>query len=151
LKVFSTNGKHFLNIWTFEHLDCKYYPIYLVFSNKKPIFVAKSSSNETDKRRIQRETGFAVCTRDKGWIPVSSGGLSVWQSRLQSRSHQASGSYVLRRGEGDSMIGLGIDEGDIAVIDRIIEPEHGDIVVAYIHRFLFLIVLIVLNSAKIAN
>jgi len=49
------------------------------------------------------------------------------------------------------MIGLGIDEGDIAVIDRSIEPEHGDIVVAYIHRFLFLIVLIVLNSAKIAN
>ncbi len=35
--------------------------------------------------------------------------------------------------EGDSMIGLGIDEGDIAVIDRSIEPEHGDIVVAYIN------------------
>ena len=29
--------------------------------------------------------------------------------------------------EGDSMIGLGIDEGDIAVIDRSIEAEHGDI------------------------
>ena len=34
--------------------------------------------------------------------------------------------------EGDSMIGLGICEGDIAVIDRSLEPEHGDIVVAYI-------------------
>ena len=34
--------------------------------------------------------------------------------------------------EGDSMIGLSINEGDIAVIDRSIEPEHGDIVVAYI-------------------
>ncbi len=34
--------------------------------------------------------------------------------------------------EGDSMIGLGIDEGDIAVIDRSIEAEHGDIVVAFI-------------------
>ena len=31
------------------------------------------------------------------------------------------------------MIGLGIEEGDIAVIDRSIEPEHGDIVVAYIN------------------
>ena len=34
--------------------------------------------------------------------------------------------------EGDSMIGLGINEGDIAVIDRALEAEHGDIVVAYI-------------------
>ena len=34
--------------------------------------------------------------------------------------------------EGDSMIDLAIEEGDIAVIDRSIEPEHGDIVVAYI-------------------
>ena len=37
------------------------------------------------------------------------------------------------RVKGDSMIGLGIEEGDIAVIDRSIEPEHGDIVVAYIN------------------
>ena len=37
------------------------------------------------------------------------------------------------RVEGDSMIGLGIDEGDIAVIDRSIEAEHGDIVVSYIN------------------
>ena len=36
------------------------------------------------------------------------------------------------RVEGDSMTGLGIDEGDIAVIDRSIEAEHGNIVVAYI-------------------
>lgn len=34
--------------------------------------------------------------------------------------------------EGDSMIGIGIENGDIAVIDRSIEPEDGDIVVAYI-------------------
>jgi len=34
--------------------------------------------------------------------------------------------------DGDSMIGLGINEGDIAVIDRSVEPEHGDIVVAAI-------------------
>ena len=36
------------------------------------------------------------------------------------------------RVEGDSMIDLAIEEGDIAVIDRSIEPEHGDIVVSYI-------------------
>jgi DNA polymerase V len=36
------------------------------------------------------------------------------------------------RVEGDSMIGLGINEDDIAVIDRSVEPKHGDIVVAYI-------------------
>ena len=36
------------------------------------------------------------------------------------------------RVEGDSMIELSINEGDIAVIDRSIEPEHGDIVVSYI-------------------
>ena len=34
--------------------------------------------------------------------------------------------------DGDSMTGLGINPGDIAVIDRSIEAEHGDIVVAYI-------------------
>ena len=34
--------------------------------------------------------------------------------------------------EGDSMIDLAIEEGDIAVIDRSVEPEHGDIIVAYI-------------------
>ena len=37
------------------------------------------------------------------------------------------------RVKGDSMIDLGIEEGDIAVIDRSVEPEHGDIVVAYIN------------------
>lgn len=34
--------------------------------------------------------------------------------------------------EGNSMIGIGINEGDIAVIDRSIEAEDGDIVVAAI-------------------
>ena len=37
------------------------------------------------------------------------------------------------RVEGDAMIGLGINEGDIAVIDKSIEAEHGDIVVSYIN------------------
>ena len=33
---------------------------------------------------------------------------------------------------GTSMVGAGIDEGDIVVIDRSLEPRQGDIVVAYI-------------------
>lgn len=36
--------------------------------------------------------------------------------------------------EGDSMINAGICDGDIAVIDRSIEAEHGDVVVGYIDR-----------------
>ena len=38
------------------------------------------------------------------------------------------------RVEGDSMIDAGIFDGDIAVIDRSLEPQHGDIVVAYINE-----------------
>ena len=36
--------------------------------------------------------------------------------------------------DGDSMIGLGINPGDIAVIDKSLEPAHGDIVVSYINE-----------------
>ena len=35
--------------------------------------------------------------------------------------------------DGDSMIEAGINDGDIAVIDRSIEAEDGDIVVGYIN------------------
>mgnify|MGYP002623171405 CR=1 FL=1 len=35
--------------------------------------------------------------------------------------------------EGDSMIEAGISGGDIAVIDRSVEPQDGDIIVAYIN------------------
>ena len=35
--------------------------------------------------------------------------------------------------EGDSMIEAGINDGDIAVIDRSIEAQDGDIVVGYIN------------------
>lgn len=37
------------------------------------------------------------------------------------------------RVDGDSMIEAGINDGDIAVIDRSIEPSDGDIIVAYIN------------------
>ena len=36
--------------------------------------------------------------------------------------------------EGDSMIEAGICNGDIAVIDRSLEPRHGDVVGGYINR-----------------
>ena len=36
--------------------------------------------------------------------------------------------------DGDSMTGLGIHPGDIAVIDKSLEPAHGDIVVSYINE-----------------
>ncbi len=44
--------------------------------------------------------------------------------------HPATTYYV--RARGDSMIGAGINDGDILVVDRSIEPQHGDIIIAAI-------------------
>lgn len=44
--------------------------------------------------------------------------------------HPATTYYV--RARGDSMIGAGICDGDILVVDRSIEPQHGDIIIAAI-------------------
>ena len=38
------------------------------------------------------------------------------------------------RVDGDSMIDAGIEDGDIAVIDRSVEAEDGDIIVAYVNE-----------------
>ena len=38
------------------------------------------------------------------------------------------------RVEGNSMIEAGINDGDIAVIDRAAEPQDGDIVVCYVNN-----------------
>ena len=38
------------------------------------------------------------------------------------------------RVEGDSMIEAGICDGDIAVIDRSVEAQNGDVVVAYVNE-----------------
>ena len=35
--------------------------------------------------------------------------------------------------EGDSMVDVGINHADIAVIDRSVEPQHGDVVVGYVN------------------
>ena len=37
------------------------------------------------------------------------------------------------RVDGDSMVDAGIDDGDIAVIDRSLEAQDGDIVVSYVN------------------
>lgn len=44
--------------------------------------------------------------------------------------HPATTYYV--RARGDSMIGAGICDGDILVVDRSIEAQHGDIIIAAI-------------------
>lgn len=44
--------------------------------------------------------------------------------------HPATTFYA--RAVGDSMKDCGIDDGDLLVIDKSIEPQNGDIVVAYI-------------------
>jgi DNA polymerase V len=44
-----------------------------------------------------------------------------------------SSTYMVRI-EGDSMIGAGIYSGDLAVVDRSLEPKHGDIVIAVIDQ-----------------
>ena len=35
---------------------------------------------------------------------------------------------------GDSMVDMGINEGDIVVIDRSLEPQNGDVVVGFVNR-----------------
>lgn len=37
------------------------------------------------------------------------------------------------RVDGDSMVDAGICDGDIAVIDRSVEPQHNDVIVAYVN------------------
>jgi len=36
------------------------------------------------------------------------------------------------RAQGDSMTGLGIFSGDLLVVDRAVQPQHGDVVIAAI-------------------
>ena len=36
------------------------------------------------------------------------------------------------RAEGDSMVGLGIHDGDLLIVDRALQPRHGDVVIAAI-------------------
>ncbi|MBR4199165.1 MAG: translesion error-prone DNA polymerase V autoproteolytic subunit [Bacteroidales bacterium] len=38
------------------------------------------------------------------------------------------------RVDGDSMVEAGINDGDIAIIDRSVEPEDGDVIVAFVNN-----------------
>ncbi len=38
------------------------------------------------------------------------------------------------RVEGDSMQDAGITEGDLLVVDKLAEPQHGDVVIAFFNR-----------------
>ena len=42
--------------------------------------------------------------------------------------HHAATYYI--RARGDSMIGAGIDDGDVLVVDRAVSPANGDIIIA---------------------
>ena len=37
------------------------------------------------------------------------------------------------RAQGDSMTGMGIFSGDLLVVDRAVQPQHGDVVIAVIN------------------
>ncbi|WP_052469418.1 LexA family protein [Pseudomonas massiliensis] len=39
----------------------------------------------------------------------------------------------LARIEGDSMVGAGIFDGDLVIVDRAIEPSHGQVVIAAVN------------------
>jgi DNA polymerase V len=53
------------------------------------------------------------------------------------------------RVKGDSMIGVGIHEGDLLVVDRALKPSHGKIVIAVVNGELT-VKRLQLNSGKIA-
>jgi len=43
--------------------------------------------------------------------------------------HNPAATFMVR-GSGDSMVGAGIQDGDVLVVDRSLDPVHGKIVVA---------------------
>lgn len=64
--------------------------------------------------------GFPNPAEDAGGVGLDLNDLLV--------KHPVSTYYL--RVEGDSMTGAGINTGDIIVVDKSLEPRHGDIVVA---------------------
>ena len=62
-----------------------------------------------------------------------SGRLSK-RTEIAHRRRSKGGVPLYGKVEGDSMIEAGICNGDIAVIDRSIEPRDGDVVVGYINE-----------------
>jgi DNA polymerase V len=94
-----------------------------VLSQPKPVLV-------TDKK-----VWLEVC----GWkVPAgfASPAGDHTRKRIDLNDHlilNADATYV-HRVKGDSMIDIGIYEGDSLLIDRSIEPKHGDIVLAVLNN-----------------
>jgi DNA polymerase V len=67
-------------------------------------------------------------------FPVAANESSHEQVSLDSYLVSNPASTVLFRVRGESMTGAGIYEGDLLVVDRSIEPVHGQVVVATINN-----------------
>lgn len=55
------------------------------------------------------------------------------QLDLNERLVKSPPSTFLFRVEGESMTGVGINDGDLLIVDRAIKPKHGKVVVASVH------------------
>ncbi len=67
-------------------------------------------------------------------FPAAANENSHEQVSLDSYLVSNPASTVLFRVRGESMIGAGIYDGDLLVVDRSIEPVHGQVVVAAINN-----------------
>ena len=71
------------------------------------------------------------CFEQKLKLQLAPGIKAGFPSPAEDYSHETLDFYG--KVEGDSMIEAGINDGDIAVIDRSVEAQDGDIVVGYIN------------------
>jgi DNA polymerase V len=57
------------------------------------------------------------------------------ESRLSLDGHfvQRPEATFFLRVQGDSMVGAGIHDGDLLIVDKSLEPRHGSIVIAEVH------------------
>ena len=67
-------------------------------------------------------------------LPIAEGVKAGFPSPADDYIHETLDATFYGKVEGDSMIEAGICNGDIAVIDRAIEPRDGDVVVGYINE-----------------
>ena len=71
-------------------------------------------------------------TKGKGFEPEAEERLDLNRYLMK---HPVATFYV--RVEGDSMIGAGINPGDILVVDRAVTARHGDIIIARVEDELY--------------
>lgn len=71
----------------------------------------------------------ALCRVRAGFpLPADDGYTGALDLSVYVGADPSSTFYV--RAEGDSMVGDGIFDGDLLVVDRAVEPRHGDVVIA---------------------